>query len=144
MLNPSSSGCDPLRSSRNAGKGDSDPAGASGMTDMKWRKFVPIVILGLPVIGVTSCIVRDDRLDTDFKAVEAGMTLRDVERTIGSPSWNSDCGHGRLPEVSKPANCAKELGYSATLAWTGFAPMWWVVWLGTDGMVIRTAKIVSP
>jgi hypothetical protein len=112
---------------------------------MKWRKFVmPLVIVGLPIIGVSSCIIRDDRLDRDFKAITTGMSSQEIERIMGSPSWNSDCGDGRLPEIRKPTNCTRELGYSTTLAWTGFAPMWWVVWLGTDGTVIRTAKIVSP
>ena len=112
---------------------------------MKWRKFVvPIAIIGLPAIGVSSCIVRDDRLDTEFKAVKTGMSLQEVERTMGSPAWNSDCGQGQLTGIGRPANCAGELGYSSTLAWTGLTPMWWVVWLGTDGTVIGTAKIVSP
>jgi hypothetical protein len=112
---------------------------------MKWRKFVvPVLIVGLPIAGVSSCIIRDDQLDSNFRAVVAGMSSLEIERIMGSPSWDSDCGHGRLPEVRKPANCTRELGYSATLAWTGFAPMWWVVWIGTDGAVVRTAKIVSP
>ena len=108
------------------------------------RDFVvSVVIMGLPIIGVFSCIVRDNRLDVEFKAVTTGMSLERVERTMGSPSWNSDCGQ-KLPEISKPANCVRELGFSSTFAWTGFVPMWWVVWLGPDGTVIRTAKIVSP
>jgi hypothetical protein len=112
---------------------------------MKWREFVvPVVIVGLPIIGISSCIIRDDQLDRDFKAVTTGISSQEIERIMGSPSWNSDCSHGRLPEVRRPANCTRELGYSVTLAWTGFAPMWWVVWLGADGTVIRTAKIVSP
>lgn len=111
---------------------------------MKWRKIVPVVIVGLPVVSVTSCILRDHRLDTDFKAITTKMSLQEVAQIMGPPSWNSDCGYGRLPEVRKPPSCARELGYSASLAWTGFAPMWWVVWFGTDGTVIRSAKIVSP
>jgi hypothetical protein len=109
------------------------------------RKFVvSLLIAGLPIVGVSSCIMRDDQLDSNFRTVVPGMTALDVERITGSPSWDSDCGHGPLPEVGKPAGCTRELGYSGTLAWTGFAPMWWVAWLGTDGTVIRTAKIVSP
>jgi hypothetical protein len=112
---------------------------------MKWRKIVlPVVILGLPVIGVTSCILRDHRLDADFKAVTTKMSLQEVAQIMGSPSWNSDCSPGQLPEVRRPANCAREHGYSASLAWTGFEPMWWIIWFGTDGTVIHSAKIVSP
>jgi hypothetical protein len=112
---------------------------------MKWRKFVvPVLIIGLPIAGVSSCIIRDGQLDRNFRAVAPGMSSLEIELIMGSPFWDSDCGHGLLQEVRKPAHCIRELGYSATLAWTGFAPMWWVVWLGTDGTVIRTAKIVSP
>src|SRR5262249_33822158 len=112
---------------------------------MKWHKFVvPVLIVGLPIIGVSLCIIRDDQLDRNFRAVAPGMSSPEIVRIMGSPSWDSDCGHARLPEVRKPANCTRELGYSATLARTGFAPMWWLVWLGTGGVVIRTAKIVSP
>lgn len=112
---------------------------------MKWRKIIaPVVIVALPVVSVTSCTLRDLRLDTDFMAVTTKMSFQEVGHIMGSPSWNSDCSRGRLPEVPTPANCARELGYSASLAWTGFAPMWWVVWFGTDGTVIHSAKIVSP
>jgi hypothetical protein len=112
---------------------------------MKWRKFVvPVLIVGFPIVGVSLCIVRDDRLDRNFRAVTPGMSSQEIERIMGSASWDRDCDRGRLPEVRKPANCTRELGYSATLAWTGFVPSWWVVWLRTEGTVVTTAKITSP
>ena len=112
---------------------------------MTWRTGITLfLIVALPAIGVAACVVRDDRLDDYFQAVTDGMSSQDVERIMGKPSWNGDCRHGPLPEVNKPANCARELGYAATLAWTGFMPMWWIVWIGPEGTVIRTAKIVSP
>jgi hypothetical protein len=112
---------------------------------MKWRKFVmPTLIVALAVVGVSSCTIRDNSLDRNFRTVTTGMSMQEAERIMGTPSWDGDCGHGRLPEISKPRNCTRELGYSATLAWTGFLPEWWLVWLGADGRVVRTAKIVSP
>jgi hypothetical protein len=111
---------------------------------VSWLSIWRFVISGLVLVGISSCVIRDRRLEIDFKEVKIGMSLQDAERLMGSPSWNSDCESGPLPETRKPANCARELGYAATLAWTGFAPEWWIVWLGADGAVIRTAKIVSP
>ena len=112
---------------------------------MKWRKFlVPVLIIGLPIIGVSSCIIRDDQLDRNFQAVKPGMSAAEVKQNMGSPSWDSDGGNGWLPKIGSSTKCVRELGYSATMAWTGFAPMWWVMCIGPDDTVIRTAKIVSP
>ena len=112
---------------------------------MNWREFaLPVLIIGIPLIGASSCSIRDDRLDTTFNAITTGMSSQQIDRIMGSPSWKTDCEHGRLPEISKPTNCATELGYSATLAWTGFYPRWWLVWFGPEGKVIGSAKITSP
>lgn len=58
---------------------------------MKWRKFlVPVLIIGLPIIGVSSCIIRDDQLDRNFQAVKPGMSAAEVKANMGPPSWDSD------------------------------------------------------
>ena len=91
---------------------------------MRWRKFVvPVLIVGLPIAGVFACIIRDDQLDRNFRAVAPGMSAPEIERIMGSPSWDSDCGHSLPPEVGKPAHCIRELGYSGTLTWTRLVPM---------------------
>lgn len=108
---------------------------------MKLRAVVTrSAILLVPVFAVSWCAARDHLMEAHFGEVVPGMSRDEVVRRMGTPSWEDRCGAKMATGL--PAQCAKELGYSETLA--PLLPRYYLIWFGNDGRVVHTAPITSP
>src|ERR1700694_5127649 len=100
-----------------------------------------LMILLMSVAGMAWCTIRDDLLAENFKKISSGMSPKQVIDTMGLPSWDGKCGTRPLATYL-PKDCVRELGYADTLA--PLTPGYWLIWFGTEGRVVHTARLVSP
>jgi hypothetical protein len=108
---------------------------------VKQRKVPAFAVtLVLLALGVVSCTIRDNLLQSHFSKISSGMSPDQVVDIMGTPSWDGRCG-AKLP-TGLPAHCTREFGYAVTLA--PLDDSYYLVWFGNDGRVTDTAPIISP
>jgi hypothetical protein len=72
------------------------------------RLLIRVALVAAPVISVTWCTVRENRLEASFHDVSRGMTPTQVTKIIGTPSWEGVCG-AKMP-TGLPTSCTREFG----------------------------------
>lgn len=114
---------------------------SAGFDGRRWSRAANIgMAILVPALAVSFCTVRDKLLQAHFERVSSGMSVEQVIRIMGLPSWDDRCGAKMRTGLPHP--CKREIGYSETLA--PLMPRYYLIWFGDDGRVIDTAPITSP
>jgi hypothetical protein len=110
---------------------------------MRRRTLVAGLIVGSPILGIGSCIMRDDAIEARFERVQVGMSPAEVVHIMGKPDADEKCGE-LVPFLSpsKMSDCTMELVYSPTAPIV--TPGDWVIWFDHSGHVKATEELQSP
>jgi hypothetical protein len=107
---------------------------------MKFR-FSTFAVLIAVLLFVGYCRHHDDALASHFSEVSVGMTPNQVISIMGSPTWDGPCG-SKLPKVTGPPNCNREIEYAVTMA--PVESTYYLVWIGPNGRVAEAGWTTSP